>query len=83
MDCENLAKILNLVGIALNLIGVVVLYLASPLNVSVVDGGDLDAPAAKNFEEHAAVKKNNRRMTWAVFLIIQGCIFQFVGNLLA
>ena len=73
----DLKTTLNSFGIALTLIGVYVVYISSPFNEFVIDGGGPDT----NFlaTEQLATRKN-RRMRLGVRLVLAGSIAQLASN---
>jgi hypothetical protein len=68
---------LSTAGIILSIAGVVVVYLFSPLNESVIDGGD----ASTDFRTiDAEVRRKNRLMKVGVALVLGGSLLQLVAN---
>ena len=67
----------NAVGILLSIIGVVVVYVNSPLNVSAIDGGD----ASTDFNQlEKRTLKRNHGMRIGVWVIILGSLLQLISN---
>lgn len=68
---------LSTTGIILSMAGVVVVYLFSPLNESVIDGGD----ASTDFRWiDAEVRRKNRLMKVGVALVLAGSLLQVIAN---
>ena len=68
---------LSTAGIILSMAGVFVVYKFSPLNESVIDGGD----ASTDFRRiHAEVRRKNRLMRLGVALVLGGSLLQVVAN---
>jgi len=68
---------LNTVGLLLTLVGVYVVYVNSPLNISMIDGGS----ASTDYSE--IVRKGDRKnqlMKYGVWMVIAGTLAQLGSN---
>jgi hypothetical protein len=68
---------LSTAGILLSMAGVVVVYLFSPLNESVIDGGDALTDSRRI---DAEARKKNRLMKVGVALVLAGSLLQIAAN---
>ena len=68
---------LNLAGFLLTVVSVYVIYKNSPINESVIDGGN----AFTDFNEiERLTSKKNKRMKYGVFFVIAGSVLQFTSS---
>ena len=74
---SELRTAINSIGLIISIIGVYVVYRNSPLNISVIDGGNFDDDHAK---EEIETKKKNDRMRLGVYLVIFGTLLQLLSN---
>lgn len=75
----DLKTALNSLGLLLTIVGIVLLYLNSPLNSSTIDGGRADTDFAAI---HSETAKRNVRMKVATVLVIIGTGVQLGSNFL-
>lgn len=67
----------NAVGILVSMVGVLVVYVNSPLNISAIDGGD----ASTDFNKiERRTLRRNRGMRTGVWVIILGSLVQLISN---
>jgi hypothetical protein len=73
----DLKTLINSLGLLLTIIGVYVLFINSPLNISEIDGGDAstDFNAIKLHTQRA-----NRLMKFRVYTVLAGTVLQLVSN---
>jgi hypothetical protein len=73
----DLKTSLNSLGLLLTLIGVYVVYVNSPINEYIIDGGSPDT----DFKEIARLTaQKNQRMKYGVFVVIAGSLLQLLSN---
>jgi hypothetical protein len=76
-DVKDLKTAINSLGILLTMIGIVMVYLYSPLNESVVDGGG----AGTDFGAIERKQKcRNQLLRLGVYLVLMGSAAQSVSN---
>jgi hypothetical protein len=69
------------IGIALTMIGVYVVYLNSPLNEHIIDGGAFDDEfSSLNTSSKAITIRKNRNMRLGIYLILLGSALQILSN---
>jgi hypothetical protein len=69
--------IINSLGLVLTIIGVYVLYINSPLNISEIDGGD----ASTDFNAiKLQTQRANHLMKIGVYTVLAGTVLQLVSN---
>ena len=71
----NIKTTANSIGLVLTIIGVLFIYINSPLNTDVIDGGD-----SKNFFVGKIDYEKNKNMTNGTYLVIIGSLFQLLSN---
>ena len=75
----NISNYSNIIGNALAILGVSIVYYNSPLNISDLDCGS----ASTDFEAISKeTQKKNMRMRIGVFLVILGSLTQILGSLI-
>lgn len=70
---------INSIGISLTILGVYMVYINSPINNTVIDGGDA------NTDWSAVERRANRRnilLRTGVYIIIGGSLIQLISNFL-
>ncbi len=72
----DIKTICNSIGIILSMIGVCVIYVYSPLNNSIIDGGN----AFSKNDNSDKDKKKNFCMKTGVFIVLLGSFFQLISN---
>jgi hypothetical protein len=74
---SELRTAINSIGLIISIIGIYVVYKNSPLNISVIDGGNFDDDHAK---EESETQKKNVRMRIGVYFVIFGTLLQLISN---
>lgn len=72
----DVKTICNSIGIILSMIGVCVIYVYSPLNNSIIDGGN----AFSENNNSTIDKKNNFCMKIGVLIVLLGSLIQLISN---
>ena len=71
--------ILNLAGLITVLIGTLIAFVNSPLNLSSIDGGT----ASTDFDKiDKKTKKKNSLMKYGIYLIMFGTLLQILSNII-
>ena len=73
----SIELVLNSLGIVLNIIGVLMIYFNSPINDSVIDGGDASTDHGIFLKKD---RKRNKMLKLGVLIIVLGSILQLVSN---
>jgi hypothetical protein len=71
-------KILNILGLVLNIAGVLMVYFSSPFNFWMIDGGSFDNKEQQIDDYENEQKKKNKKIGIGVGLIVIGIIFQII-----
>ena len=72
--------IVNSIGILLNIIGAYMVFINSPLNFNVIDGGN----ASTNWKDiEEKVNRKNFLVKVGVYILISGSVIQLVSNFIA
>jgi ClpP class serine protease len=74
MDAKTMV---NSIGIVLNIVGVYMVYVNSPINFYEIDGGEFDDDSSKYRVE---TERKNRLLRVGVFVVIVGSVIQLVSN---
>jgi ClpP class serine protease len=74
MDAKT---VVNSIGIVLNIVGVYMVYVNSPINFYEIDGGEFDDDSSKYRVE---TERKNRLLRVGVFVVIVGSVIQLVSN---
>jgi ClpP class serine protease len=74
MDAKT---VVNSIGIVLNIVGVYMVYVNSPINFYEIDGGEFDDDSSKY---RAETERKNRLLRVGVFVVIVGSVIQLISN---
>jgi hypothetical protein len=75
----DIVKIVNVIGIILTMLGVYTVYYNSPINFTIIDGGN----ASTDFKKIERQKnRRNRFVTYGVYLVLLGSFAQIISNFL-
>lgn len=74
MDCK---LIINSIGLIFTIIGIYIVYIYSPLNFDIIDGGDASTDYNKINKQ---TLKRNTRLKWGVYIVMSGSIVQLLSN---
>jgi hypothetical protein len=74
----DLKTIINSLGILLTMFGVYTIYINSPINYTVIDGGGAYSPPWQEVERKA--NRRNTLLRLGVYLVLGGSFAQFISN---
>jgi hypothetical protein len=69
--------VINSIGLILNLVGIWMVYVNSPINFHTIDGGDADQDFTKIEKE---TNTRNGRLRIGVKIVIAGTMLQLISN---
>lgn len=73
--------IVSNLGISLSMLGVWIVYLNSPINAHVIDGGVFDEEAESQANSQETItRRKNRNMTRGVFIVLVGSGLQILSS---
>lgn len=75
MDCQDLV---NSIGIFLNIAGVFIAFISSPINQWKIDGGDANTDFAKIAKD---TERKNRNLKLGIYLVLLGSFLQLLVSL--
>lgn len=73
----NYNAVLSCAGIALTMLGVYLVYINSPINEALIDGGNAFTDR-NELKRHA--KRRNTLMRFGVYLVLLGSLVQLISN---
>jgi hypothetical protein len=76
----DIRTIVNSVGILLTMLGVYMIYVNSPINYTVIDGGEIGAGGPSWEETERKANRRNTLLKTGVYLVLAGSFVQLVSN---
>ena len=77
---NDFKTIINSIGLILNIVGVYVVYVYSPINIDEIDGGD----ASTDYDQLAReTHRRNRLLRLGVYIVIGGSVLQLASNFIS